>query len=102
MKKPETQSIECKAWTPEGELALHLIYHFETFSDRRTKTEELVGTDMHVPFSFGVDAISIEKQFVPNAEAAGYTAEITVTGGPFRSKFDGEDEPWDPSEYIRS
>jgi len=102
MKKGETQTIECKAWNPEGELALHLIYHFETFSDRMTEVEELVGTKRHAPFLIGMEARAIEKNFVRNAEAAGWTAEIEVTGGPLPGKFDGEDEPWDPSEYTRS
>jgi len=89
MKK--TQTIECKAWNPEGELALHLVYRFETFSDRLAEVEEKAGSDEDLPFFFGIDSNSIASRFVPSAEAAGWTAEVRVEGGPLKSAYAGED-----------
>ncbi len=86
-----TQTIECKAWNPDGELGLHIVYRFSMFRDRLAGMDELVGSGEVLPFFFGQDADSIARRFVPSAEAVGWTAEVKVDGGPLPSKYgDGD------------
>ena len=89
-----TQILDCKAWNNQGDLALHLVYHFSTFRDRLDRVDERVGSDEALPFHFGQDADSIAERFVPAAEAIGWTASIKVEGGPLPSKWAGETRDW--------
>lgn len=93
MKAP-TQRIEAKAWNPAGDLALHLVYHFSEFQERLLRVEEIAGSDQDRPFHYGMGAASIAARFVPEAEAAGWTAEIAVEGDSLPSKHEGEDMGW--------
>ncbi len=100
--KTETQTIECKAWNPDGELGLHIVYRFSMFRDRLASLDEWVGGDEHLPFHYGQDADSIARRFVPAAEAIGWTAEVKVEGGPLPSKYgDGDLDEGSIPTYMR-
>lgn len=81
-----TQTITAKAWNPEGELALHIIYTFRKFRDKAAEIQEIVGSDERLPFLCGWDADSIIKHWVYSAEEIGWTAEIEVEGDELPSK----------------
>jgi hypothetical protein len=84
------QTITVKAWDPQGDLALHLVFHFSAFRDRLARIEEKVGTWEDRPFHFGTDADSIADRFAPAAEAAGWRAEVEVEGDRLPSKREGD------------
>lgn len=86
----KNQTITAKAWNPAGDLAFHLVFHFNTFRDRLDRIEEKVGTWDDRPFYFGQDADSIADRFVSAGEAAGWRAEISIEGDRLPSKREGD------------